>query len=232
MKNELKNFRHKLFFKAFGINFSLFRNTYSLHQITKILHSLSAYYPYTSSALDPLSLNLVLNDIVINTRKSIVELGSGISTLAIAQLLKINQIEATFHSIEEDKAWAEYLMSCLAKEGLSDYCTIHHISVQSSTGGELWYDQSRMDQLKQEIKPIDCLLIDGPIAYAEGKQLIRQGSEHLFDTLADRYAIFLDDTNRPGEQKIVGHWNKKYGYTFNPVESISYYIHGTHFNIG
>lgn len=220
-------------YKTFGVDTSILRNTYSLHQISKILHSLSGYYPYTSSALDPISLNLVLNDIAINTRKSIVELGSGISTLAIAQLLKMNQIEATFHSIEEDKAWANYLISCLEKEELSSYCTIHHVPVQAaSSHSPLWYDHNILDQLKREVSSIDCLLIDGPIAYAQGKQFIRQGAEYMFDAMTDRYAIFLDDTNRSGEADIVERWEKNHGFTFNFSDSISYYLHGTHFNIG
>lgn len=163
IKSKIKHFRKKLLHKALGVDISLLQNTYSLQQISKLLHALSGYYPYTSSALDPASLNLVLNDIVINNRKSIVELGSGISTLVIAKLLKTNGIEATFHSLEEDESWATYLTACLSKEQLATYCTVHHVPVRTNIDHVLWYDHSDIDVIKKKSALSTVYLLTAPL---------------------------------------------------------------------
>ncbi len=231
MRSRLKSVRNKLALKFLGLDNSLVVNAFEFQKISKLFHSLSSYYPYTSSALDPASLSLVINDVVINSRKSILELGSGISTILLAHVLKTNRIEASFNSIEENAEWANYIMGCLRREGLDTFCTVHAVPVKTMPDNQQWYDHKAMEKLKKEMGSIDCLLIDGPIAHSQGKQLIRQGAEYLFDFLAENYSIFLDDTNRTGERGIRSQWAKNHGWTFNESHSISYYIKGKHFNI-
>src|SRR5690606_36365313 len=48
------------------------------------------YLPFSGSSLRPFCLNHILNDIVINNRKHIIEFGSGISTILIGRLIKKN----------------------------------------------------------------------------------------------------------------------------------------------
>ena len=78
------------------------------------------YLPYTQSAISPSCTNLILNDIIINRRTSIVEFGSGISTLLICALLDERGIEASFISIDESLDWIETLKDTLRKKRIRE----------------------------------------------------------------------------------------------------------------
>jgi predicted O-methyltransferase YrrM len=51
----------------------------------------------------------------------------------------------------------------------------------------------------------DLVLVDGPVAEAEGKTYNRLGvAEWIPDVLADEFVLVVDDASRPGEQALVG----------------------------
>lgn len=70
-----------------------------------LLSPLIAGYPYlpsTYASVDFQSLPVLMNDIIINQRKSIIEFEGGISTFLIGRLIKLNKIEAKLYSVEND----------------------------------------------------------------------------------------------------------------------------------
>src|SRR5918997_1250059 len=60
----------------------------------------TSYLPWTISAMRPSALVAVLNEIALNGRRSIVELGAGISTWYIARLLR--QVGGHLTTVEDD----------------------------------------------------------------------------------------------------------------------------------
>jgi len=82
------------------------------------------YFEITNSSLRFHTLAVILNDIIINKRHQIIEFGSGISTLAIANLIKKNNLECSFFSVEDNEEWFQYLKSFLSRNDLQKYVNI------------------------------------------------------------------------------------------------------------
>ncbi|NOX50787.1 MAG: class I SAM-dependent methyltransferase, partial [Gammaproteobacteria bacterium] len=73
----------------------------ALQQLNPLIEG---YMPWSGSAMRPCALVAVLNDIIVNRRKCIVECGGGISTIFIGRLLNRTS-DAHLYTIEHDKEW-------------------------------------------------------------------------------------------------------------------------------
>ena len=83
--------------------------------------------------MDSHSLFKVLNDIVINNRKTVIEFGSGFSTVLTGRLLKKNGIDAKVFSVENSRGWMETVQKLLAAEGLTANTELVHAPLQPVT---------------------------------------------------------------------------------------------------
>jgi hypothetical protein len=59
-------------------------------------------YPYTSSCLNLYKIHILINDLILNERVNYIELGSGLSTLALGLCIKQNELECRITSFEHD----------------------------------------------------------------------------------------------------------------------------------
>ena len=82
------------------------------------------YLPWSASAMRPSGVVAVLNEILVHQRRSVVELGSGVSTFYIGRLLR--QRGGHLWTVEHDERWAKLLGRELANEGLGDVVTVVH----------------------------------------------------------------------------------------------------------
>ena len=168
------------------------------------------FLPWSQAAMRPSGLLAVLNDIVINNRQFIVECGGGISTFYTARLL--SQRGGHLYSIEHDEGWAGLLQSSLDREGLSQWATVIHAPLATSShswNGAEWYDEEKLHCLADKGK-IDLLVVDGPPAYSERLRYARYPAVPFFkDYLAEDYTVVLDDINRRGEQEIAARWGQQ-----------------------
>jgi len=177
----------------------------------------TTYLPWTKSAMRPSGLVAVLNEITINQRKCIVECGGGISTFYIARLLKENG--GHIHTIEHDQQWCQLLEQELAKENLSEcvsviFAPLSNSKIDIKQDNTDWYDLSTLEEQLSSLK-IDLLIVDGPPAYEDKKQLSRYPAVPFLSTyFAKDYTIILDDINRPGEQEILQTWEQQLGIIF------------------
>ena len=177
----------------------------------------TSYLPWTKSAMRPSGLVAVLNEIIINRRKWIVECGGGISTFYIARLLR--EKGGHLYTIEHNEQWCELLMQELSKEDLSKYVSVIFAPLISSeikidNENTDWYDLSILEKQLSSLKA-DLLIVDGPPAYELEKQLSRYPAVPFFLTyLAEDYTIILDDINRPGEQEVLQAWEQQLGIVF------------------
>lgn len=177
----------------------------------------SSYLPWSTSAMRPSGVVAVLNEMFVNRRSFVVELGSGVSTFYIGRLLR--QRGGHIWTVEHDERWADLLARELASEGLDDVVTVVHaplVPVQSVWPDEeaAWYEQSALKEMTAG-QPIDLLVVDGPPAYQAGYEHSRYPAGPFFaSTFADDYAIVLDDIDRRGEQDIMERWESELDVTF------------------
>jgi hypothetical protein len=177
----------------------------------------SSYLPWNVAAMRPSGVVAVLNEIIINRRNCIVELGSGISSIYMGRLMR--QRGGHVWTVEHDEQWADAITQQLYDESLDDVVTVVRAPLAPTTSpwpGEehAWYEP---DEVRDGIagQPIDLLVIDGPPASDVTRQHSRYPAIPFFaPLLADDYTIILDDIDRPGEQEIMKRWEQDLGITF------------------
>lgn len=168
------------------------------------------YLPWSSATLRPSALVLLLNDVTILARETLVECGGGVSTIYFARLLAQR---GTGHltTIEHDARWSAFLIEALARERLQDRVTVVHAPLCTESG---WYDRRTVDSALADL-PIELLIVDGPPAVQDGREQARYPAlPALHDRLAPGATVALDDVAREGEQAILARWEAEFGLRF------------------
>jgi predicted O-methyltransferase YrrM len=149
----------------------------------------------------------ILNEIIVNERRNVVEFGSGISTLYIARIL--SEQGGRLITIEDNAEWAALVERMLEREGLRDVVTLVRAPLKPcsfSVNGLEWYNEKAVEDALGDVK-IDMVLVDGPPAYEKGKELSRYPAfRAVVPHLNERCAIILDDIDRPGERQALARW--------------------------
>ena len=138
----------------------------------------------------------------------IVECGSGVSTIALAQAAKLNG-HGHIYSVDHDGEFARQTRALLAGYGLSEWATITHVPLREvEIRGERWewYDPDCLPKTP----PIDLLFIDGPPAVPPNLLARYPAGPVLFPRLSARGVVFADDTDRPGEVAILQRWGREF----------------------
>ncbi|WP_346351646.1 class I SAM-dependent methyltransferase [Oceanimonas sp. AH20CE76] len=145
--------------------------------------------------------------------KTIVETGSGATTLVISDALRQNGFghlyslehlefygNQTQHNINQEllEAWGSIKISSLSK------WTGEHLN-QDKEKPAMWYSIDTIDSIKE----IDLLIVDGPpestCPYARYPAL-----PAMFNKLSDKAQVWMDDANRKDETEICEFWAKKF----------------------
>jgi predicted O-methyltransferase YrrM len=147
-------------------------------------------------ALRPEGLAL-LERLVGEGRRQIVECGSGLSTVTIARALGAVQA-GHVHALEHSRMWAANTRRAVAD--LAEFATV--IDAPLVDG---WYDPDVLARLPE--RGIDLLLVDGPPAGEPGIDESRYPAlPRLADRLAPNAAVVLDDSERAGERRVLERW--------------------------
>jgi len=177
------------------------------------------YLPWGSGSMRPAGLVSVCNDVVLNDRRHIVELGSGVSTVMLARLLV--QLGASpvrsLIAVEHDARWRTWVMDQLAAESVGANVVVVEapLRVGDEDDDGAWYDRAAVDAA---IDVIDLLVVDGPPAFEPGHGLARHPALGVLrDRLVPGATVVLDDVERPGEQEVVRRWEDEFGLTFRRV---------------
>ncbi|MBD3583442.1 O-methyltransferase [Flavobacterium selenitireducens] len=183
----------------------------ALAQLLKMFDG-GIFIPATNWSISPREVLHICNDIAINDRKNIVEFGSGFSTICIARLLQITKSEAKFTSVENNKEWAIKQNGILERMGLSHHATVVYAPIVSVAreialdGQQKWYDTSAIDIALERHPDIDVVIVDGPFG---GLTPFARYSAvpYLKSRITGQFAVFLDDSARPDEKRIVPEWS-------------------------
>jgi predicted O-methyltransferase YrrM len=214
---------------------------HSLHQrIDRIrrdvgdIHGLVRLGPYTGELPLPMgggwaltgdSAALLARETLARKPETVLELGSGASTLILGQILRKNG-RGRLLSIDHDPAWADETRRHVKLLGLEDIVSVIDAPLKNQALGEQmveWYDipAAAMEQLGS----IDLLLVDGPPQKQGSEMLARYPAfPRLHDSLSMEALVFVDDANRHSEKKMVerwlvedAHWNARW---FDTVDGV------------
>lgn len=138
---------------------------------------------------------------------NVVELGSGATSLVIAQTLAQHG-GGMLHSYDQHAPFIESMQGWLAEHQLS--AAFHHapLGQRDVRWPGLWYNLSAVPG------SIDLLVIDGPPWAVH--PFARGMAERLFPLIAPGGIILLDDAARPGERYVAHRWKKAWpDFTFH-----------------
>ncbi len=182
---------------------------YASNKLSAILPK-AHFIPETGWSMTPKALLHCLNIIQIQKTSTIIEFGSGASTIYIAQILKNQGTVTTFYSVESNLDWKVSLEKQLEVLGLDTYVTLVHcplVSVSKELSykeQQTWYDTKVLkDQIGTAI--FDFVLVDGPFG---GSTPYARYSAYPFlkDHSHADTVWFLDDTGRSMEREIIETW--------------------------
>lgn len=169
------------------------------------LYHQGSYLPYTTSSLKFRFLACLVNDVVVNKRKSVLEFGSGISTIILARLIKMNNLDCTITTVDESIEWQEIIMKILKQENLLSYVTFVCAPTEMSPDLQQSYEYNNnvvFDAI--ENKKFDLVLVDGPSAWQKENIMSRASNlKFMKDNLSDSFTIFIDNSDRPGEKELT-----------------------------
>jgi predicted O-methyltransferase YrrM len=180
------------------------------------IHGLVRLGPYTQDLPLPMgggwaltgdSAALLARETLSRKPGTILELGSGASTLILGQILKKNG-QGRLLSIDHDPVWANQTRRHVELLDLQDFVSVVDAPLKSLTQGNLtyeWYDipASSLDRLG----PIDLLLVDGPPQAKDNPQAARYPAFPLLHgRLSQNAMIFVDDAGRTTESNMVRRW--------------------------
>lgn len=188
--------------------------------LSKLYHQ-GGYLPFTRASLGFNLMANLTNDIVINNRKSILEFGAGISTIIIARLIKLNNLDSKIVTIDESSEWISIVKKLLNEEGIENIVTfIHAPTVKSADMDRSFeYDGSIVTNALKN-KKFDLVLIDGPIGWSSKKRYSRVSNiKYFINNLDVSFSIFIDDTNRKGERYLVKQLKEKLNLKPNKLDA-------------
>lgn len=179
---------------------------------TQALYQLFARYapdgplpPLAGWALGPVQLAALLNVVERRGARTIVECGSGTSTLWLAYALRAAG-EGRLVALEHQAEFAAKTRALVDAHGLTDWVEIRHaplVPTATPRGEFLWYDVDP-DSIEGRI---DLLLVDGPPGDT-GETARYPALPVLRAKLAPRAFVIVDDVERDDEQKVLDLWRE------------------------
>jgi predicted O-methyltransferase YrrM len=162
------------------------------------------YTPNWSAAPD--FLELIVDHALTTRPTTIVECGSGMTTLMLARCCAMNGY-GHLYSLENGAEYAVNSRAAITAYGLQDYSTVLYAPLIHYTVGERdyqWYDISNLT-----VANIDMLVIDGPPGFLQ-RHSRYPALPLLFERLHEESVVFMDDAARPDERELVAMWQEQY----------------------
>jgi predicted O-methyltransferase YrrM len=179
----------------------LYAQIAGLLQIQSALAGKPILKPLRGWALSPDAMALILSDLQERDAPTVIEFGSGQSTVVIACYLK-NKEAGRLISIEHDATYAASIKKQLVACGVSEYVDFQILSlVECGNVGCLpsckSYEVARLPDVA-----IDLAIIDGPPNWC-GSSGRYHPLSWVLDRLSNGGTAYLDDTVRGGERGVV-----------------------------
>jgi len=162
------------------------------------------------ASIDSFHAKYLVQLLVAEPPRTILELGSGSSTVLIARTMELQRAEDCLHiSVDHESHFLEISKRYAKANGVADHVKFVHCPlVKIEPLGMQWY--ANVPNLLEGRK-IDLLIVDGPPAYQAGQERARLPAlQVLYPHLAEKCTIILDDANRPGEIEVSKEWLQAY----------------------
>jgi len=169
---------------------------------------LTASLPVGNWALDAAAIDCLVELVRAERPPTIVEFGSGTSTVVLASLLaERHRNGPRLVSFEQDPAWAEHTRAALAERSLDRMATVIQLPLGERTGGPPGYLMTEeAAELLRRLAP-RLVLVDGPTLDSGASRL---GTLDLVAPYLRHDArLLLDDALRDAELCVAAAWERR-----------------------
>ncbi|MES4903497.1 MULTISPECIES: class I SAM-dependent methyltransferase [unclassified Streptomyces] len=177
----------------------------NLYSMVPVKHAMPQPTNWTAS---PDFLLLLVSHIQVRRPVSILDIGSGASTVWMANALRHFEIPGNIVSIDHDKSYGDATVATLRQQGLDTYARVRIAPlVEVDIKGERWhwYDPAQME----DVEDCDMVVVDGPPGFLH--PLSRYPALPMLESKVSGEArIFVDDASRPDEREMVERWCREY----------------------
>ncbi len=139
---------------------------------------------------------------------TVLELGSGVSTVVIANALKKFSSSSRLFSLEHDYDYYLKTKEELQLNGLDNVTLIYAPLVSYQIDGKEWWWYETTELFKKLDNTVDLIIVDGP---PEATQEIARYPviPIMRDKLSEDFVLVLDDFNRQGEKRAAYLWKRE-----------------------
>lgn len=188
-----------------------------LEAVSGLLSSLGLRSPLpplrNTWAIDPDSAGLLIRRVLAESPGTVVELGSGLSTVMVAKALEI-LASGRLISVDHKHYYLEETRALLEAESLDTEVELVEaplVEVVLDGVEWQWYSPSVFEGLDT----VDLVIVDGPPS-STGPEARYPAVPVLAPHMKKGSLVFLDDANREDEQRIIDRWLSEY-----PLEALS-----------
>jgi predicted O-methyltransferase YrrM len=175
-----------------------------------ILHGLfdkGTVLPFNPFSLNPNTILHLVNEIIINERKNVLEFGCGISTLVLAKYIQLNELPVSIVSVDDNKDWIDLIREQLKKHNCESSVTLVHAPITGYSSAQhrgSWYDAVIVRKALTD-KQVDLMIVDGP--GANTCEMARFPAMEVAESfLTNNFLVVLDDIRRKDEKEILRRW--------------------------
>lgn len=159
-------------------------------------------------AASPDLLVLLVQTMLADRPRVVLECGSGTSTLYLALAAKAHGIDCQIVALDHDPAYTAQTRALLHEHGVDDVAEVRHAPlVPSGIEGHtpLWYDADALEG----VADVGMLVVDGPPG-AGGPQARYPAVPMTRDLMAEHHVIVLDDVFRDDEREVAQRWSEEF----------------------
>lgn len=172
-------------------------------------------------ALTPDAAVVLAREIALNRPRTIVELGSGVSTVLIGRMLKQAGVGQLF-SLDHDPSWAEETRRHIQASELQDHVVVLDAPLAKQQFGGKDFNWYQIPEQLRQAGSIDLIIVDGPPQGLDPSGMPRYPALPAFIAqLSPQAMIYVDDAKRPQEQAMIERWLQEYpGFESRMFETV------------
>ena len=180
------------------------RQMQAFHNLVEMVPLRAALPPLGGWAASPDLVLEVVDHLLAERPRLVVELGSGVSTAVLALAVREHGLDTRIVSLDHNAHYAAQTRRLLERHGVADLVDVRFAPLaRTHVPDHLtpWYDEAAIADLHD----IGMLVVDGPPT-ATGPAARYPAVPLLADRFAARCCIVVDDTTRPGDRAVVARW--------------------------
>ena len=160
--------------------------------------------PYNAWSISPQGMMVIVNHVLINNVKTIVEFGTGISTVFLNNLSIKNNLGLKIISIDHDANWQKVIKEKYKAIDVEYICAPLTGKQTFKKEHFFWYDTELLKSIDK--KQTDFIIVDAPIGSANLYE--RAGAFEFFkeELNTPGFSCYLDDTFEPTVKEIMLHY--------------------------